>query len=180
MQCGVVPRILVILAIIFLTSDTRANSLEYDDNDDGSPEESDENNFSFKVNRIVDDDDNEVEVEDDDYYYYNYYDVTPEMQETYKREPYKKLTNWKEGWRSYPLFIIILGGFRWDYLEAYKNLTAFAYLKKHGTSIPFVNTIFPTEDYPVWTTMATGMYIQHQNYYVTSTSSPDLGKKIHG
>jgi hypothetical protein len=47
--------------------------------------------------------------------------------------------------------------FRWDYLENQENLTSFAYLRKHGTSIPFVNPVFPTEDYPVWTTIATGL-----------------------
>ena len=38
------------------------------------------------------------------------------------------------------------------------SLTSFAYLKKHGTSIPFVNAVFPTEDYPVWTSIATGQH----------------------
>ena len=57
---------------------------------------------------------------------------------TLEKEPYRRTGKWKSGWRTYPLFIIILGGFRWDYLESFQNLTAFAYLRKHGTSIPHV------------------------------------------
>ena len=46
---------------------------------------------------------------------------------------------------------------RWDFLKAHQhNLTAFAYLRKHGVSIPSVTPVFPTEDYPVWTSLATG------------------------
>ena len=46
---------------------------------------------------------------------------------------------------------------RWDALKAHQhNLTAFAYLRKHGVSIPSVTPVFPPEDYPVWTSMATG------------------------
>jgi len=47
--------------------------------------------------------------------------------------------------------------FRWDYLEDQKKpLTSFAYFKQHGTTIPFVTPVFPPEDFPVWTSMATG------------------------
>ena len=73
---------------------------------------------------------------DEDYYYYE--DLTPERKEQLEKEPYRRTGKWKSGWRTYPLFIIILGGFRWDYLESFQNLTAFAYLRKHGTSIPHV------------------------------------------
>ena len=37
-----------------------------------------------------------------------------------------------------------------------KNLTSFAYLKNHGTFLPKVKPVFPPEDYPVWTSLATG------------------------
>ena len=80
------------------------------------------------------------------------------MIESIKKEPFRRYQKWKNGWKDFPLFIIILGGFRWDYLEAFKPevFTAFAYLKKHGSSIPMVDPVFPTEDYPVWTSLATG------------------------
>ena len=56
-------------------------------------------------------------------------------------------------------FIIPISRFRWDFLHGHeKSLTSFEYLKKHGTSIPFVNAVFPTEDYPVWTSIATGQH----------------------
>ena len=52
--------------------------------------------------------------------------------------------------------------FRWDFLEAHlHNLTAFAYLRKHGVPIPSVTPVFPPEDYPVWTSLATGKKIFH-------------------
>ncbi len=71
--------------------------------------------------------------------------------------PYKKYRKWQQGWRKHPLFIIIIGGLRWDFLEAHKkNLTSFEYLRTHGTTVPVVEPIFPPEDYPSWTTIATG------------------------
>ena len=46
---------------------------------------------------------------------------------------------------------------RWDYFsEDQENLTSFSYLRKHGTVIPTVQPVFPTEDYPAWTSIATG------------------------
>ena len=64
---------------------------------------------------------------------------------------------------------------RWDFLKAHQhNLTAFAYLRKHGVSIPSVTPVFPTEDYPVWTSLATGrelnMILKNPAYYINSTS----------
>lgn len=51
--------------------------------------------------------------------------------------------------------------FRWDFLKGReKNLTAFAYLRKHGVSIPTVEPVFPTEDYPIWTSLATGQHAE--------------------
>jgi len=37
-----------------------------------------------------------------------------------------------------------------------KNLTSFGFLKHHGTMIKKVKPVFPAEDYPVWTSLATG------------------------
>ena len=55
---------------------------------------------------------------------------------------------------------------RWDALKAHQhNLTAFAYLRKHGVSIPSVTPVFPPEDYPVWTSMATGKIITKIEFY---------------
>lgn len=81
--------------------------------------------------------------------------VTPK----FNAPPYKSLKKWKNGWMKHPLYVIILGGFRWDHLEAHKkNLTSFRYMANHGTTIPLVQPSFPAEDYPVWTSLATGLY----------------------
>ena len=87
------------------------------------------------------------------------------MIEKIKVEPFRRYQKWKKGWKDFPLFVIILGGFRWDYLEAFKPevFTAFEYLKKHGSSIPLVDPVFPTEDYPVWTSLSTGGYSLFRN-----------------
>lgn len=54
--------------------------------------------------------------------------------------------------------------FRWDMLKGHeKNLTSFAYLRKHGVSIPTVRPVFPSEDFPVWTSLATGKYDKNSN-----------------
>ena len=48
--------------------------------------------------------------------------------------------------------------FRWDFLDIHKKTTfgSFEYLKEHGTFVPRVKPVFPPEDYPVWTSIATG------------------------
>ena len=35
---------------------------------------------------------------------------------------YKQTWKWQAGWPQYPLFVIILGGLRWDYPEKYPEL----------------------------------------------------------
>ncbi len=80
------------------------------------------------------------------------------------RAPYLDTWKWKRGWKKYPLYLIILGGFRWDYLEAHKeNLTSFSYMRRHGSAFPKVKPVFPPEDYPVWTSLATGLYPEEHN-----------------
>lgn len=71
--------------------------------------------------------------------------------------PYQQSSKFKEGWPQYPLFIMIIGGLRWDFVEKYPQiLTSFKYLKKYGSFIPRVKPVFPPEDYPTWTSIATG------------------------
>lgn len=73
--------------------------------------------------------------------------------------PYQQSSKFKEGWPQYPLFIMIIGGLRWDFVEKYPQiLTSFKYLKKYGSFIPRVKPVFPPEDYPTWTSIATGKY----------------------
>merc|ERR1712212_163918 len=86
--------------------------------------------------------------------------------------PYKKYKSYKR-WEKRPLFVIIIGGLRWDYLipddtdyesQAYTQnpkLKAFNWIKKHGTTMKQVVPVFPPFDLPTWTSLATGLYPQN-------------------
>jgi len=80
--------------------------------------------------------------------------------------PYTKYKSYSS-WQRRPLFVIIIGGLRWDYLSPGEldpdgskvaNLKAFNWIKKHGTTMSQVVPVFPPYDLPVWTSMATGLY----------------------
>lgn len=107
--------------------------------------------FSSRANGIDGDDDQDLEGEDDG--------LGPGV------ERYMLEEKWSSGeWPKYPLFIIILGGFRWDFLYGQEEkLASFRYLRRHGTHMPMVRPVFPPEDYPVWTSMATGKYPEDHN-----------------
>jgi hypothetical protein len=80
--------------------------------------------------------------------------------------PYATYKGYKT-WQRQPLFVIIIGGLRWDYLngealnmtETEKNsLKAFSWIKKHGTTMKQVIPVYPPLDLPTWTSLATGLY----------------------
>jgi len=71
--------------------------------------------------------------------------------------PYKKYKVYKK-WTRMPLFVIIIGGLRWDYLDNGEDMKAFNWIKKHGTTMSQVVPVFPPYDLPTWTALATGMY----------------------
>ena len=145
-----------ILVLLLATAVHLGRGSAVNPDSDESDQVEDDFEIEFKVNRVHVSDDEEAE---DDYDDYDYYldQLSPVERETIEKEPFKRLSQWKKGWRRHPLFVIILGGLRWDFLKAHqKNLTSFAYLRAHGTSIPFIDPVFPTEDYPVWTSLATG------------------------
>jgi len=84
-----------------------------------------------------------------------------------ERSPWKKSRKYKT-WKRRPLFIIIIGGLRWDYLtkadwnmteeKAQSTLKALSWIKKHGTTMSQVVPVFPPYDMPTWTSLATGLY----------------------
>jgi len=117
----------------------QVNRIKFQDNEEGKGEDdASDNGIGEEV-----DDDKGPEAETDDH----------------ADAPYKRTQNWKKGWEQHPLYIIILGGFRWDFLgDRYTNLTSFAYLMQHGTTVDRVKPVFPPEDFPVWTSIATGSY----------------------
>lgn len=117
-----------------------------DDDDDGE--------------NVEDDDEDDDEDNDDDNVEDNEDDNDDDDEEKIVTAPYKKYKKWL-GWRKHPLYVVILGGFRWDFLDIHKDkdtFGSFKYLKEHGSVIPHVKPVFPPEDYPVWTSIATGLY----------------------
>merc|ERR1719309_613645 len=78
--------------------------------------------------------------------------------------PYTKYKSYAK-WEKRPLFVIILGGLRWDYLlpeDGVPNpaMRAFNWIRKHGTTMSQVVPVFPPYDLPTWTSLATGLYPQ--------------------
>lgn len=75
--------------------------------------------------------------------------------------PYKKYMSYST-WNRRPLFVIIIGGLRWDYFmdikEEDSKLKAFDWIRKHGTTLSQVVPVFPPYDLPTWTSLATGLY----------------------
>eukprot|EP00096_Caligus_rogercresseyi_P000795 TRINITY_DN1131_c0_g1_i1.p1 TRINITY_DN1131_c0_g1~~TRINITY_DN1131_c0_g1_i1.p1 ORF type:complete len:552 (+),score=85.44 TRINITY_DN1131_c0_g1_i1:73-1728(+) len=134
--------VLVVLLLPNCVLGEEANGTEYE--------------IEFRVDRL----DSEVSEETppldevEDYYYFDYYG-NPRNE-----IPYINYKKWIQGWRKYPLFVIIIGGLRWDLLnqERLNSFKSFAYLRKHGTTIQKVTPSFPPEDYSVWSSLATGLY----------------------
>jgi len=78
--------------------------------------------------------------------------------------PYSKYKSYAK-WERRPLFVIIIGGLRWDYLlpdpttgKDNPNLKAFNWIRQHGTTMSQVVPVFPPYDLPTWTSLATGLY----------------------
>jgi len=108
-----------------------------------------------------DDEDNNDEAGDDD----AEEDCVPKQADLKPYERYKGYDSWERR----PLFVIIIGGLRWDYLtKSTWNMTekvdgemvAFNWMKKHGATLSQVTPVFPPYDLPTWTSLATGLYPQ--------------------
>lgn len=67
--------------------------------------------IEFTVGRTFHDDD-DGESDEDSYEEYDYYmdNLSPERREEIEKEPFKRFSKWQQGWRTYPLYVIILGG----------------------------------------------------------------------
>lgn len=72
----------------------------------------------------------------------------------------------KEADRKEKLVVILLDGFRWDYVDQQKDkesLPGFRLLHKEGVRAKWVNPIFPSLSYASWTTLSTGLYAENHN-----------------
>jgi len=72
-------------------------------------------------------------------------------------QPYKKYKGYLK-WKRIPLFVIIVGGLRWDYMNKGIEMKSFNYIKKRGTTLSQVVPVFPPYDLPTWTALSTGLY----------------------
>jgi len=63
------------------------------------------------------------------------------------------------------LVVILLDGFRWDYVEREnaQALPGFRRLHREGVRARWVEPIFPSVSYPSWTTLSTGVYAENHN-----------------
>jgi len=145
--------------------------------------------IDFIVDRPIDDKDNDDDGDDDDHDDNDDHDDEEEEEDERPvcgtldegediegdldcRPPEK---NWRpyasyqgyNTWERQPLFVIIIGGLRWDYLTGdslnmteaeKKNLKAFNWIRKHGTTMKQVIPVYPPLDLPTWTSLATGLY----------------------
>lgn len=116
-----------------------------------------------------------------------------ELKEKCKKKDLQPYTKWKtyKNWKKkkIPLFVIIFGGLRWDYLTpSESNMTgktvgrmkAFNWVKKNGVTISQVNPVFPPYDLPVWTSMATGLYPERHGVngdYMFNLKTRDMFKR---
>jgi hypothetical protein len=56
------------------------------------------------------------------------------------------------------LLIILVDGFRWDYVSRDKTLKGFRKIAENGVSAKYVKPIFPANSYPNWYSIVTGLY----------------------
>jgi len=158
------------------TQDTGAEDASVEDEDDSEEDgdvQADEAGWDvdYTVNRPTSSPDEEEE--DDDPCVRNYENEGEGDKECVREgvdlTPYTKYKSYKK-WERRPLFVIIIGGLRWDYLVPDENsdspqgmnpsLKAFNWIKRHGTTMKQVVPVFPPYDLPTWTSMATGLYPQ--------------------
>jgi len=143
-----------------------------DDDDDGKKDEDggvDGYDINYVVDRPTDEPEGRIKCEDIG-------DIAEEGEldcedEATPRAPWKKTKKYKL-WKQRPLFVIIIGGLRWDYLtkkdwgecdqadndQSVGSMKAFNWIQKHGTTMSQVVPVFPPYDLPTWTSLATGLY----------------------
>ena len=56
------------------------------------------------------------------------------------------------------LLIILVDGFRWDYVSLDKSLKGFRKIAENGVHAKYVKPIFPANSYPNWYAITTGLY----------------------
>ena len=62
------------------------------------------------------------------------------------------------------LLIILVDGFRWDYVARDKTLKGFPKIAQNGVSAKYVKPIFPENSYPNWYSITTGRYAENHGF----------------
>lgn len=63
------------------------------------------------------------------------------------------------------LLLILVDGCRWDYPDQ-EGLPGFRKLEDNGVRAPYVTPIFPSNSYPNWYTITTGIVEKFLNYFI--------------
>ena len=100
-----------------------------------------------------------------------------------KLNKFDKTSNYSNGNQS-KLLIILVDGFRWDYVSMDHTLKGFPKIAENGVHAQYVTPIFPALSYPNWYTITTGLYaeshgmIQNFMYDKTRNDSFRMGPDL--
>ncbi|XP_054155596.1 glycerophosphocholine cholinephosphodiesterase ENPP6-like [Oppia nitens] len=121
-------------ASVITTDNNNSNNDDKDDDDDGKPDKDDNNGNNSDDNDEDDEDVHQEEDNDDD-------DSQPDVSQ--------------EGSK---LLVILVDGFRWDYVARDKRLIGFPRVAANGVTAKYVKPVFPANSYPNWYSIMTGLY----------------------
>ncbi|XP_022240767.1 ectonucleotide pyrophosphatase/phosphodiesterase family member 6-like [Limulus polyphemus] len=62
------------------------------------------------------------------------------------------------------LLLILVDGCRWNYVDEQENLLGFRRIAEHGVRAEFVTPIYPSNSYPNWYTIVTGLYAENHGF----------------
>ncbi|XP_013783499.1 ectonucleotide pyrophosphatase/phosphodiesterase family member 6-like isoform X1 [Limulus polyphemus] len=73
------------------------------------------------------------------------------------------------------VLLILVDGCRWDYPDEEKGLTGFRRMAENGVRAKYVTPIFPSNSYPNWYTIVTGLYAENHGFVQNYLYDPDKG-----
>jgi len=75
------------------------------------------------------------------------------------------------------LLVVVIGGFRWDYLERFAprggRFPGFDNFRRGGVETEYLQSVFPSESFPAWQTINTGLYPGDHN--IIANQFADVG-----
>ncbi|XP_023340595.1 ectonucleotide pyrophosphatase/phosphodiesterase family member 6 isoform X2 [Eurytemora carolleeae] len=81
------------------------------------------------------------------------------------------------------LLIIVLDGFRWDYMEQYERRTGltldgFRAFQSGGVRSEYLESVFPAESFPAWQTLQTGLYPENHDIVGNQFYDSEIHKQL--